>query len=363
MQQFQVKRGDFSIYQTASSQEAIDIPAGSVRLRVERFSFTANNITYAVAGDFLKYWEFFPPVCDASLEWGVIPVWGFAEVVEGDVDGVAIGDRFFGYWPPAEHVLAKPVKISSGGFHDATPHRAELPPAYNSYRRVARRGENNERADNEQMLLFPLFLTGYLIAQQLDEFDWYGASRVLILSGSSKTSLGLAYAMGEFEGAPASVGLTSAGNKAFLQSLDVYENCEDYDSLDALNDGVKTTIVDMAGNSELLGKLHSLLGDSMVKTVRVGMTHWDAPPTAEGVIDERSEMFFAPSRMIKLNKEWGREEFDKKTLGFILNAAARCRSWLELLEVEGIAGLSDSYHDILHGKLSPSQGLVVIMPE
>lgn len=363
MQQFQVKRSDFSNYQTVGGESESGLSEGSVKLRVERFSFTANNITYAVAGDFLKYWEFFPPVGDSELAWGVIPVWGFAEVVEGDVDGMSIGDRFFGYWPPADHVIAKPEKVSGAGFQDASPHRAELPPAYNNYRRVARRGSNDERADNEQMLLFPLFLTGYLIAEQLNEFDWYGAERVLILSGSSKTSLGLAYALGEFEGAPSSVGLTSAGNKKFLESLQVYGACEDYDNLEALNDGVKTTIVDMAGNSELLGKLHTLLGDSMVKTVRVGMTHWDAPPAAEGVIEERSEMFFAPSRMIKLNKEWGREEFDKRTLGFVLNAAVRCRSWLQLLEVEGLEGLSGAYHDILHGRLDPSQGLVVVMPD
>ena len=33
---------------------------GAVRLAVESFSVTANNVTYAMAGDSFKYWDFFP---------------------------------------------------------------------------------------------------------------------------------------------------------------------------------------------------------------------------------------------------------------------------------------------------------------
>jgi NADPH:quinone reductase-like Zn-dependent oxidoreductase len=33
---------------------------GQVRLRVERYSVTANTVTYAVTGDVLGYWGFFP---------------------------------------------------------------------------------------------------------------------------------------------------------------------------------------------------------------------------------------------------------------------------------------------------------------
>ncbi len=31
-----------------------------MRLRVDAFGFTANNITYAAAGDLIGYWTFFP---------------------------------------------------------------------------------------------------------------------------------------------------------------------------------------------------------------------------------------------------------------------------------------------------------------
>jgi hypothetical protein len=53
--------------------DAIELPDGALLTKVDRFAFTANNITYAVLGDELKYWELFP----APQGFGNIPVWGF----------------------------------------------------------------------------------------------------------------------------------------------------------------------------------------------------------------------------------------------------------------------------------------------
>lgn len=55
----------------------IDTPAladGQIRVRVDPFALTANNITYAAMGDMLGYWKFYPT---GDAEWGVVPVWGF----------------------------------------------------------------------------------------------------------------------------------------------------------------------------------------------------------------------------------------------------------------------------------------------
>ena len=60
---------------TIDSGELAD---GAIRLKVESFSVTANNITYAVVGDGFGYWNFFP----APDGWGRVPVWGFADVAE-----------------------------------------------------------------------------------------------------------------------------------------------------------------------------------------------------------------------------------------------------------------------------------------
>ena len=57
---------------------------GQVLVRIDRFAFTANNVTYGVAGDMLNYWSFFP----AEEGWGRIPVWGFGDVVRSSHDAV-----------------------------------------------------------------------------------------------------------------------------------------------------------------------------------------------------------------------------------------------------------------------------------
>jgi hypothetical protein len=63
--------------------------ANAVRLRVECFSVTANNITYAVIGDQFGYWNFFP----ADGDFGVVPMWGHAVVEESHCPDIAVGER------------------------------------------------------------------------------------------------------------------------------------------------------------------------------------------------------------------------------------------------------------------------------
>ena len=81
--------------------DATELPDEALLVRVDRFAFTANNITYAVLGDELKYWELFP----APEGFGNIPVWGFGEVIASRHQGIAIGERLFGYFPMATHLI------------------------------------------------------------------------------------------------------------------------------------------------------------------------------------------------------------------------------------------------------------------
>jgi len=62
MSQFQVRKDDFLTQRLVPlGADATDSPLalGQIRLAVDSFSFTANNITYAAAGDMLGYWQFF----------------------------------------------------------------------------------------------------------------------------------------------------------------------------------------------------------------------------------------------------------------------------------------------------------------
>ena len=91
--QLQVRKDQLS---TTRLHTIADQPlaAGQVRVRIDHFALTANNITYAAFGDAMGYWQFFPT---AEEGWGNIPVWGFASVVQSLHPGVAVGERLYGY--------------------------------------------------------------------------------------------------------------------------------------------------------------------------------------------------------------------------------------------------------------------------
>src|SRR3546814_13330090 len=97
---------------------------------------TANNITYALfgtpAGLFGNdegYWDFFA----GRGEPGRLPVWGFATVTESAAEGVAVGDRLYGYYPIAERAVLTVRKPGPGGFTDVTPRPTTLPRNANNY--------------------------------------------------------------------------------------------------------------------------------------------------------------------------------------------------------------------------------------
>ena len=68
----------------------------------------------------------------------VIPVWGFADVVESKADGIPVGDRIYGYFPPTQHLQMNPIKVQEQRFFEGAEHRSTLPMGYNLYRRKQR---------------------------------------------------------------------------------------------------------------------------------------------------------------------------------------------------------------------------------
>lgn len=362
MKQFQVKRDDFHQHRVVDDEAAAtELVDGEIRVRINRFAFTANNITYAVAGDMIGYWQFFPAVGDDAEGWGVIPVWGFAEVIDCKAEGVSVGEKLFGYFPPADELTMLPTRMSEHGFIDGAVHRSQLPAGYNRYRRVQAEAGYSASGDDERMLLWPLYATAFCLGDSLLDNGWYGAEQVLIISASSKTSIGLAYALRSIDGAPRSVGITSSRNLDFVSSIGVYDDLCCYDDVSAIDLTKLSVIVDMSGNTAVLAALHSALGDNMKFTVNVGLTHWEDAEPNEKINTERSEFFFAPGHIQKRSEEWGPQEFDRRSSEFVASAADQSRSWLSLSQRGGLAGLSEIYDDVCEGRNSPQEGIVIDM--
>ena len=336
-----------------------EISEGEICLKVDRFAFTSNNFTYGVAGDMLGYWQFFPPKASQSQGWGILPVWGLADVIESKTSGIPIGERIFGYFPPATHLKMKPVKITDANFVDGVDHRSALPPGYNQYSRVAGESGYSPAMDYMRMLLFPLHVTSFCLHDYISSADWFGAEQVIIVSASSKTALGLAYALHSDDTAPKVVGLTSSRNLNFVKCIGYYDEAVPYDALGDIKN-VPTAIVDLSGNTALIKTLRAQLGDDMKHCVNVGLTHWeeiDASALIEQ--DERTFQFFAPGHIQKRRSDWGTAEFRKRSMGFMMKSMQSSQSWLKVKNVSGINEFSNIYQDVSDGRIPANEGVIV----
>lgn len=129
--EFQVRKTD--LHQTRwQKAPTAELPEGAVRVHVDSFALTSNNITYAAFGKAMSYWEFYP----VDEAWGAIPVWGFATVVQSRCAEVPVGERFYGYYPMASLAVLQPTRVSGTGFMDGSAHRANLHAVYNQYTRA-----------------------------------------------------------------------------------------------------------------------------------------------------------------------------------------------------------------------------------
>ena len=360
--QFQVKRDMFFQGRLVETPvEEFKIGDGEVLVKVDKFAFTANNITYAVAGDQIGYWNFFPPVGKNADGWGVIPVWGFADVVESNVAEIPVGDRFYGYFPPASKMKMKPVKVSDRQLVDGAEHRQKLPRGYNVYSRVNAEKGYSSKMDNARALLSPLFLTSFCLWDSLVDNDWHGAKQVLVLSASSKTSIGLGYALHADKNSPNVIGVTSKRNVEMVEGLKLYDETISYDDILNIDKNIPTVIVDMSGNAKLLVALHQHLGDNMKFTSNVGLTHWSNAKPQKGIIAERSQFFFAPSHIQKRIKEWGMAVFNTKTTEFMMGTMMKASQWLTFREIDGLEGMAAIHQDVCNGKIPPNEGLIIKM--
>jgi hypothetical protein len=298
---FVVARNDLQQCKSIATEfpDAAALPSDALLIRIDRFAFTANNITYAVLGDELKYWQLFP----APQGFGNIPVWGFGEVIASKHPNVTEGERLFGYFPMATHLVIEASEVTKRALRDAAAHRQAVAPVYNAYARITGDPAFAGRRGDHQALLRPLFMLSFLVDDYLAENEFYGARSVVLSSASSKTAFGLAHLLQARAGIKV-IGLTSAANTDFVQSLGCYHEVVTYDRVTSLPAGSPVAFVDMAGDSGLREKLHRHFGDHMKYSGRIGLTHRSSSPDEPELPGAKPAWFFAPDQIRKRAKEW-----------------------------------------------------------
>lgn len=193
-----------------------DLPplaASSIRVRTTLITLSSNNLTYARNGHALAWWLTWPILSSApapynDADWGVVPAWGYATVLESTVQDVSVDTHLYGFWPTSSHPVDLQLRASEprGHWVETSPHRHALMSLYNHYVQ-----EPLVPASGEELPLKLAFQCGYLASRFVfpargepvhplgvalpwteRDGDWSEAV-VVSLSASSKTGRGFAW--------------------------------------------------------------------------------------------------------------------------------------------------------------------------
>ncbi|MEM6476664.1 MAG: DUF2855 family protein, partial [Pseudomonadota bacterium] len=342
--------------------ETGDLAEGAIRLAVESFSVTANNITYAVVGDGFGYWNFFPPKADDPDGLGIVPMWGHAKVTHSNHPDIAVGERVYGYLPMGTQLDVKPGNVTAMSFSDTTDYRQPMSPVYNQYTRLAADPEHDPARENERMIYGPLFKTGFIIDYFMRSETWFGAEQVVLTSASSKTAMGLASCAKQASPGIRRIGLTSAGNVDFVKSTGLYDEVVSYDDVGSM--AVEPTVtVDFAGNAKLLASLHNHFGDSLKYSCLVGATHIEERGAGLGAAAElpgpKPTLFFAPDHFVAFFKEHGPVEGGKLAAMAWHGFLASVEGAIEIETHAGLDAARTTYLAMLSGDIDPAKGIVI----
>lgn len=329
---------------------------GAVRLAIESFSVTANNVTYAVVGDGFGYWNFFP----APDGMGIVPMWGHARAIESNCPEIAVGERVYGYIPMASHLDVVPGKVTAHGFTDIASHRQPMSPIYNQYSRLAADPEHDPAREGERMIFGPLFKTGFLIESFMRRDGWFGAEVLLMTSASSKTAMGLASVAKHRSPHVRRIGLTSAGNVAFVEQTGLYDEVVAYDAIDRLP--VRpAVVVDFAGNAAVLASVHRHYGEALGYSCMVGATHIDARGQggAAELPGPTPTLFFAPDHAVAAVKELGPEGFGREVATSWHAFLADLGDAVQIERHQGLEAARDLFTAMVRGEIDPARGIVI----
>ena len=387
---FLVRKDDLRAHEVR--QVALDpqLADRELALRVEAFALTTNTMTYAVTGDSLGYWRFYP----ADDGWGRIPAWGYAQVVASAHPEIAVGERLFGYVPMSSHARMLATKVQPGALPgsliDASPHRRSLPPAYNFYRRLGTALVPLTDDEALRAVLDPLFFTSFLIDDLIAERGWDCGDAIVITSASSKTAIGTAFLLHARRPTARIVGLTSPRNRGFVEQLGLYDEVVEYAQLAEPGEpsarepaarvaarfpGDRISVIDFAGDAAPIARLSAALGPRLGHVLHVGATHAGAggsltlpaatspreanPREANPREAGPREGFFAPSRIADRAKHWGPAELEARHDAAWTRFLPFARSTIRLERITGPDALGALYDELATRGLSPDRGCFI----
>ncbi|KAL2816535.1 hypothetical protein BJX63DRAFT_138521 [Aspergillus granulosus] len=308
----------------------------SIRVRATILTLSSNNLTYALGGSRLHWWDTYPvpstapaPYNDSSA-WGIVPAWGLAEVFESTIPDIQPGTTLYGYWPTSQHAVDLQLVPDEepGYWRETSPHRAALMPLYNRYNAFNPTGRDAESLGWE-VGIKPVLLAGYVLSQYVFTPDlkvnpaihpsggtegWgteiadLSKSIFVSLSASTKTARSLAYyfycrpagsgPLG-FLQVTSSPGAIAEAAQKFIPQFPVkavlYDDIELVDAWLSCINANRIVIADFGARDGVLDRLRAVIGkneaskDSNVTILQIGnqqkvYTPGEAQATQEAVV-------------------------------------------------------------------------------
>ncbi|CAG8565123.1 11096_t:CDS:2, partial [Acaulospora colombiana] len=375
------------------------LPPNHVILRVERFGFSANNVTYGLLGEHphFLYFDFHPaPTTQttSSKTHGVIPVWGYATVVRSTHSEIQAGERVFGYLGMSRY-LVLPVESHVNKFNFYVP-RPHLPADRRPYNQMTRCNADplyDANREDELMIFRPLFWTSFWCEDWLHKTGIINTvQNVIISSASSKTAYCLAFVLDlrrkyqrvaipkgakwtKHSGNPDKlriIGLTSKKNVKFTTRLGLYDEVLSYDDVQRLSQRPgQFAYVDVAGNEELNKKVSKSLEGRVNRCVALGMSH---PPgkdeDAKFGNTAQFEQFFMPEWLVKRREELSIQEITGLQYDGWSALMQTCHQWINIERIwwpsaatwmDEVPSVLDVYEEIVGGEVGPERGIIMSM--
>ena len=131
--------------------------------------------------------------------------------------------------------------------------------------------------------------------------------------------------------------------------------------MSTLDSRTASIFIDIAGDNNVLEKVHTHFGSMLRYSCQVGATHWQQfvrpAPIMPG---PRPLPFFAPRYFLKRIKssEWTTfaQAMDEDWKAFAKDA----KRWLNVVEIQGMKALQQNYITLLNGHIQPEHGLIVL---
>ena len=343
---------------SGASYDADRLADGEVIIEIDRLALTANTISYGIAGKsgLIRYLESFP----APQGYARMPFWGFGNIVASAHPELSAGERLYGFYPPSTFLLTKMDTVRPTSCRDMSPCRNSIPTFYSEYARVAAEPGYSIEFDDMQSLLRPVISTSFLLENFITRHAFYDARNIIITSASSKTAFGFGhFLVNNHADKCKAIGLTSAGNKDFVEKIGCYHQVLNYDQVEMLPNE-PSVLFDMAGNSTVRGAIHNHLGEQIAYSGTVGATHWEAIGADDAALPGPRPVFWSgPDEIAHLAKESDDPAqmlnlISARMGGLMLEAAL----WLTVTHFSSPEAIKAAYTDMLDSKMKAEQGII-----